>query len=150
MMPSMPSAPRLLLVEPDSLVRRTVASVARTLELAEIREASTYEAAESLLQSSRFAGVIMAVADDGDGIALLERLRAGDLQAARDCPVAVLTGPCDAARVQSLGTLNVRRVILKPFKVKTVLDCVAQLTRDALPRFPASRASPPVPERALG
>ena len=119
----------LLLVEPDSLIRRTVVGVARTLALADIRESSTYEAAESLLQMRAFDGLIVALSDTGDGLQVIERLRAGTLKCPRDCPVIVMTARCDELRARTLLDLGVRRVILKPFKVRTVLESVDQLTR---------------------
>jgi DNA-binding NarL/FixJ family response regulator len=126
--PASGQVPRLLLVEPDSLVRRTVASVARSLSIADIREAGTYDTADLLLHSDAFDGLIIALTDDGRGIDLVEQLRAGEMESARDCPVVVMTGRCDESRVTALRALSVRRVILKPFKVKTVLESVAQLT----------------------
>ena len=119
----------LLLVEPDSLVRRTVVGVARTLGLADIRESASYDAAESLLQACRFDGVIVALSDEGDGLQMIERLRGGLLKCPSDCPVVVMTARCDALRARSLMDLGVRRVILKPFKVRTVLESMEQLVR---------------------
>ena len=48
-----------------------------------------------------------------------------------DCPVAVMAAEMDASRATTLFGLKVRRVILKPFKVKTVLETVVQLVNGA-------------------
>jgi CheY-like chemotaxis protein len=145
----------LLLVEPDSMMRRTVASVARSMGLGDIREASSLDAAQALLHARAFDGVVVALADDGGGLDLLRDIRQGTFETARDCPAIALVGHCDPGRVQALGALRVQRVILKPFKVKTVLDSIAQLGRAPRPHAAASRAShaekaisAPIPARA--
>lgn len=118
---------RILLVEPDSLIRRTVVGVVRTLGFVDIREASTYESAEKLLQAFSFGGLVVALANNGDGTALIESLRVGGTRCPADCGVAVIVGSCDAQRAIDLQALQVRRIVLKPFKVKTLLETVAQL-----------------------
>jgi len=118
---------KLLLVEPDTLVRRTVAGVARQLALADVHEVSSYESAAELVLNHAFDGLIIAIADDGTGTHLVESIRSGASECAVDCPIVVITALCDVARATSLRDLTVNRVILKPFKVKTVLESIGQL-----------------------
>jgi DNA-binding NarL/FixJ family response regulator len=41
--------------------------------------------------------------------------------------VAVLTDACDAGMIVSLRELDISRIVLKPFKVKTILETISQL-----------------------
>jgi CheY-like chemotaxis protein len=119
--------PSLLLVEPQSLMRRTVASVARELGLAEIHETSSVEAASKLLAANRFDALVIDLDGAGAALELMSLLRRGGSKCETSIPIVALAEACDAHTVTRLKELEVRRVLLKPFKVKGVLDSVASL-----------------------
>lgn len=123
----MPKRKVLLLVDPHSLFRRTVAAVARDLNLADVHEASSFEIGLQLLQTQRFDALMLDIGDGVHAIALLQRLRQGTLPSPSQLPVALTAESCDLATLTLFKQLEVRRIMLKPFKVKTVLDVVADL-----------------------
>jgi CheY-like chemotaxis protein len=118
----------LLLADPHSLFRRTVAMVARELDLAEVQEASSLEAAQRLLEQQRFDGLLLDIGSDGlASFQLVQLLRQGQLRSAADIPVALLAEAVDAAQLELFKPLQIRRLMLKPFKVKTALEVVGAL-----------------------
>lgn len=119
--------PTLLLAEPIALMRRTVATVARELHLADVREASSFAGADTLLRKDRFDALFIALDDDGGGIELIVRLRAGIYVSTASIPVTVMTAACDRTTAIQLKELAVLRVLLKPFKLKDVLTSIANL-----------------------
>lgn len=127
-----PTAPKpvMLLFEPFFVLRHTVAAVARELGLAHIVEATTFEGAMQLLERRAFDACLVAVDDQRLELELVQRLRAGGLASAADTPVAVTTAHCDAGMVLALREMNVSRIVLKPFKVRTLLDTVAHIVAD--------------------
>jgi len=66
--------PRVLLVEPQFVLRRTVATVARDLRLADVDEAATLGAAEHLAQTQRYDGVVLSSGAAPDAADALARL----------------------------------------------------------------------------
>jgi DNA-binding NarL/FixJ family response regulator len=138
--PSVPSCPTcpdfsLLLLDPSFVLRQTVASVARDLEVANIHQAMSFETAAHLLASQRFNGCVLAIGEDKREIELIRRLRQGDSESRPTIPVAVMTAECDAEMALTLRNLQVTRILLKPFKVKTILETIVQLAeRMPLPR----------------
>ncbi|MDC6169347.1 hypothetical protein [Paucibacter sp. XJ19-41] len=118
----------LLLVDPHSLFRRTVALVARELDVADVHEASSHEAAQRLLESQAFDALLMDIGDGLGALSLLQSLRDGALRSAADLPVALTAESVDASLLALFKPLQVQRIMLKPFKVKTALEVVGALT----------------------
>lgn len=118
----------LLLVDPHSLFRRTVAMVARELDLADVHEASSVEAAHRQLEEQRVDALLLDIGDSLASLALLQSLRKGALRSRADLPVALSAETLDAATLDLFKPLRIQRVMLKPFKVKTALEVVAALT----------------------
>ena len=117
----------LLLVEPENMLRRIVVSVARDLDLAVIEEATSASAAEAKLDLSEFDGLVVALDDAGEMLALLRDLRASRYRTGAKTPVVVMASFCSEATVRHMRELEVRRLLLKPFKVKSILDSVTAL-----------------------
>ncbi|OWQ85149.1 hypothetical protein CDN99_23400 [Roseateles aquatilis] len=128
---------QLLLVDPHSLFRRTVAMVARQLQIAEVHECSSHEAAQRLLEHQAMDGLLLDIGQGLDALALLQSVRAGALRCPAATPVALTAEACDLSTAQLYKELHVRRIMLKPFKVKTALEVIQDLARPA--------ASPPPP-----
>ncbi|MBO9688935.1 MAG: response regulator [Mitsuaria chitosanitabida] len=134
----MPHAQRqLLLVDPHSLFRRTVALVARQMQIAEVHECSSHEAAQRLLEHQTMDGLLLDIGQGLDALALLQSVRAGALRCSPGTPVALTAEACDVSTAQLYKELGARRIMLKPFKVKTALEVIQDL---AGPETPAKSA----------
>jgi CheY-like chemotaxis protein len=119
---------RILLVEPDYLLRRTVVASARALFAVEIDETSRYENALTLVQSHRYNGLLLALDDDGDqALTLVQQLRAGALLPAHDSPVVLMGYDPDRRRAEIIQALAVQRFVHKPVKVRHILEALVQM-----------------------
>lgn len=118
---------KLLLIEPDGLIRGTVASVCRDLHLARVRQAGSVAMAEQWLKTGRPDAVLMSLAEGDAALDLLVRLRDGRFGCDADLPVAAMASKVDADLVARLKALEVRRLILQPFKLRDVIHTVEQL-----------------------
>lgn len=118
---------RLLLVEPQFVLRRTVSTMAREMGLAEVQEAATTALAGRLLDEQRFDGLLIALDEDGEALLLLEGLRTGQWPQPTGLPVAAMASACDVELALRLKELDVTRLLLKPFKVRGVLEAIAAL-----------------------
>lgn len=124
--------PLLLLVDPNTVFRRTLAMVARELQIAVVVEANSHEMAQRMLEARPVQALLMDVDERLAALALVQSVRAGSLPCPRDLPIALTAGSVDAATLALFGPLGIRRVMLKPFKVKTALE-VVQMLVDAAP-----------------
>ncbi|KQW45785.1 MULTISPECIES: response regulator [unclassified Roseateles] len=126
---SAPAKPggRLLLVEPQFVLRRTVSAMAREMGLADVQEATSAAIAERLLSERRFNALLIAIDEEGEALALLRRLRAGDTSHPVDLPVAATASACDVELALRLKELDVCRLLLKPFKVRGMLEVISAL-----------------------
>ena len=127
--PVVPAAPpiTLLLAEPQFLVRRTVAAVARDMRLADPQEVTTIEAAARLVSFQPFEALFLSLDEEAAAIELMNLVRSGDTKCDRLVPIAVTASACDTALAMRLKQLEVRRLVLRPFKVKGVLDAIVAL-----------------------
>jgi DNA-binding NarL/FixJ family response regulator len=118
---------RLLLVEPQFVLRRTVATLARDTGLADVREATSAAVAEKLLHERRFDALLLAMDEEGESLELLRRVRAGETLQPGDLPVAVTAMSCDRELALRMKQLDVCRLLLKPFKVRGMLEVISAL-----------------------
>lgn len=118
---------RLLLVEPQFVLRRTVSTMAREMGLADVQEATSPSVAERLLFERRYDAVLIALDDDGEALALLQRLRAGEASHPPDVLIAATASACDVELALRLKELDVCRLLLKPFKVRGMLEVISAL-----------------------
>jgi DNA-binding NarL/FixJ family response regulator len=127
--PAIPAAPpiTLLLLEPHFLVRRTVSAVARNMRLADSREITTVEAADSLITQHAFDALFLSLDEEAAALDLMSRVRNGETRCAPDIPIAVTAAACDTPLALRLKHLDVRRLLLRPFKVKGFLDAISAL-----------------------
>ena len=124
---------QVLLIEPDGLVRGTVASVCRELQLVRLQQVTSVAQGEKWLQSNADHGLLLSLTEREAALALLTRLRAGELRCEADIPVAVMVHGADAELVTLLKELDVRRLLLQPFRLRDVVHTLEQL-------WPASEA----------
>jgi DNA-binding NarL/FixJ family response regulator len=122
--------PALLLLEPYFVLRHTVAAVARELRIADIVEATSLESATQMLGHRSFDACLVSVGDDRLELGLIQRLRDGALACHPETPVAVAAATVDAGLVLALKEMHVSRIVLKPFKVKVMLDTLTKLVAD--------------------
>jgi len=127
----MPSAAPLyiLLVEPEHLLRRTVALTVRSLGTAEIMEAATYPVAHELCARRGFDGAVIALEwplsqEQHRGLTLIQQIRSGDSASLPSIPIAVLIESCTAETIQLLRSCGVGRILIKPFRVRDVVDTI--------------------------
>ena len=118
---------RLLLLEPQFVLRRTVSTMARDMGLADVHEATSTAVAVRLLSERRFNGLLIAIDDEGESLELLRRLRAGEASHPADVPVAATAMACDVELALRLKQLDVCRLLLKPFKVRGMLEVISAL-----------------------
>lgn len=114
----------LLLLEPDAMVRRTVALTARSTGLAEIQEAPSFKTAQEIMRQTIFDGLLLALDDNDQELELIERLRSGQTPSPASATIAVMVTQCDQARAEKLRVAGVNQIILRPFKVKTLLSLI--------------------------
>lgn len=127
---SRPPENELLVMEPDSMVRGTLCAVCRDLELAQMTQASSVAMAEQRLAEQVFDGLLIAIDEASSGLALLQRLRAGAWATRADAAVAVMARGCDTTTAHALRDLGVRRILLRPFKIRDAVHTVQRLLED--------------------
>ena len=126
------SAP-ILLMETNSLLRRTVVLTARSLFEGEVHEASSIAMARGMLAGRAYCGVILAL-DSGAGtqpvydLSLIEQVRDGETACATGMPIAVMVDRCNAELPEALRQRDVSRIILKPFRARDLLELVAEFS----------------------
>lgn len=134
----MPSAGdfNILLVEPANLLRRTVALTVRSLGSAEVTEAAAYPTAHQFCERRRFDGAVIAVewplpVDSCKGLALIQQIRHGQGPSAPSIPIAVLVDSCNAELLEVLRACEVKRILIKPFRVRDVIDTIDKMREAA-------------------
>ncbi|MDO9437919.1 hypothetical protein [Hydrogenophaga sp.] len=120
-------APQVLLIEPDGLLRGTVASVCRELQLVRLQQAISIAQGEKWMKSNEDHGLLLSLAEGALALEFLERLRSGKFRCERHIPVAVMAPSCDAVLAARLKDLDVRRLLLQPFRLRDVVHTLEQL-----------------------
>lgn len=121
--------PQVLLVEPQFVLRRTVATVAAELGLADVHEAAGPEAAGRLLAATRFDAMVLDIDAEGRGLRLLAALRAGLGASPPGLPVMALVVADEAPLAATLAGLQVTLRLARPFKAKALLGALEALVR---------------------
>jgi CheY-like chemotaxis protein len=122
---------QMLLVEPETLLRRTVSLTARTLGLGHVHEAASAAAAQRLLREQAFHGAVIAIdcnrtEREPYNLELLDLVRDGLSSSDSRIPIAVLADHATTELLRDLRSRNVSRVILKPFRARVLLDAFAE------------------------
>ncbi|MRV74311.1 response regulator [Duganella sp. FT92W] len=126
-----PQDSHVLLVEPQAMLRRTVALTARSLGMAQIHEAASMTLARQILRQRPFDGAIIAIDDGGavHDLALLDQVRSGDTASSPRMPIAVMADNCTGDQLAELKERQVARVIVKPFRARILLEALASLAQ---------------------
>ena len=125
--------PRILLVEPQFVLRRTMVMVARDLGMVDFHEASSVGRARALLATGAYEGLVLDLQEGPQALELLGELRQGRFATPRDARVVVLAGggsPVDAERLQGL---DVARVLGKPVRISELHDAVVGVQEEGAP-----------------
>lgn len=123
----------ILLVEPEPLLRRTVAMTARSLGISQVHEAATNDAALRMLRARPFHGAVVAVSCVGIGaerhydLGLIDQLRASSTPD-QPLPIAIMAEQATAELLSELRDRNISRVILKPFRAKVLLETIEKIS----------------------
>lgn len=118
----------VLYVEPDSMLRRTVSSTARSLFHVEVMDSSRYENALPLVQNTRFDGLLLSLGEeDGLALDLVGRLRRGEFKSHFGIPVVFMCYGLNEARSSALHEAGARRIVMKPVKVRNILEAFGEL-----------------------
>ena len=125
--------PRILLVEPQFVLRRTMVMVARDLGMVDFQEASSVGRARALLATGAYEGMVLDLQEGPLALELLGELRQGRFATPHHARVVVLAGggsPVDAERLQGL---DVARVLGKPVRISELLDAVVGVQEEGAP-----------------
>lgn len=117
----------ILLVEPSSLTGSIIVATARQLNLPAVRQVNSVRNAQQQLTNKGFSGVIVSLDEAVEAVALLEQVRSAQFAVDAQVPVAVTTDQVDASTAVQMKALQVRRVLLKPFKVRDVISTIQML-----------------------
>jgi CheY-like chemotaxis protein len=120
--------PRLLLVEPQFVLRRTIVTVARNLGVVDFQEANNLERARTLLLSEVFQGLVMDLQQSTAALALLGDLRMGKFASQPDVLVVVTAANPPPDLERHLQEVGVRHVLGKPFKISDLLQLISATT----------------------
>lgn len=119
---------RILLVEPSSLSGGIIVATARQLNLSAVHLVSSVRSAQQKLDQEDFSGVIVSLEEDKDAVLLIEKLRNTQFSVVNPLvPIVVITSSINASLALQLKVLDVRRVLLKPFKVRDVIATIQML-----------------------
>lgn len=128
------TTPDLLLVEPDNLIRSTVAGVCKQLNLARINQAASISVAQATIESNPVDLMLVSLAEGEAAIRFLEELREGKWGASSAAPIAVTSESAQAALITRIKPLAVKRVLLQPYRIKDVvltIECLLQALEEA-------------------
>lgn len=117
----------ILLVETSSLTGSIIVNTARQLNLPKVYLINSVRSAMQRLTSQNFSAVILSLEEDNEALQLLEMVRNQKFTVPADVPVAVTTTTINASAAVKMKVLGVRRVLLKPFKVRDVITTIQML-----------------------
>jgi DNA-binding response OmpR family regulator len=118
----------ILLIEQSAMVGSIIVSTARQLGLRPVRLVNNSRTARRLMEVQAFDGLIAALDDEEETLQLIQNLRDGVSMSSRETPVAITTAQCDAQLAHRIKILNVRRILLKPFKIRDLVFTIEVLT----------------------
>ena len=116
--------PRLLLIEPQLVLRRTMVMVARDLGIVDFHEASNVGRARALLAGDAFDGLVLDLQEGLAAMELLKDLRQGKFATPQDARVYALAAATEALDDRGLESLGVVRVLRKPVRIRDLLDAI--------------------------
>ena len=122
----------ILLLERSTMVGNIIVSTARQLGLRPVRLVTNCRSAQQFLEHHPFDGVITSLEEEEETLQLLQALREGAFKSMANTPVAITTTQCDAVLALRIKELHVRRILLKPFKIRDLITTIEMLTQPAV------------------
>lgn len=113
---------QLLLVEPSSVVRSIIVSVAKQLDVVSVHQTGNLATANEWLIQRSFDGILLSVDQPGPAMDLLTLIRMGQFRSDQHVPVVALVSPGDKRLAQQLTELDVKRTLSVPFRIREVID----------------------------
>ncbi len=124
----MTTLPRVLLVEPQFVLRRTIAIVARDLGMVDFHEASNVARARTLLATGTYEALVLDLEEGPQAFDLLGDIRQGKSGLPRDLKIIVLAADLAPIEASQLQELEVGRVMKKPVRITELLNAVVEPT----------------------
>ena len=118
----------ILLLEPLSMIGGIIVSTARQLGMPTVRQVNSIREAQHQLENEALSGFIISLEDENAALKLLYKLRAAEFAASPLLPVVVITSQCDKNLAEQLRAIEVRRILIKPFKVRDVILSIELLS----------------------
>jgi two-component system, chemotaxis family, chemotaxis protein CheY len=132
---------RILIIDDDGFMRRTIRAMLRAIDSFVVTEAEGGEVALALLGNDR-PDVILC--DIGmapmDGLQFVKLLRAHPNPLVRETAVVVVTGHAEQTMVQTAAQLNIRGYLIKPISPKQLENRLNAIFRDRQP--PGTEVAP--------
>lgn len=128
------AAKPLLLLEPDALLRRTVALTARTMQCGDVHEATSVDSAMALARIKTFRGAVLALDFSEEearqrSLDLMTALRKAGFGESSSTQIAVMLDACDGELLQELKERDISRIILKPFRARILLEVLTEFAQ---------------------
>jgi hypothetical protein len=117
----------ILLIEPNAMVGSIILSTARQLNLRPIKLATTCGSALVYLETQAFCGLITTLNEEAFALKMLTDLRRGSFKSSPQLPVAVTTTACGVDLATQMKQLEVKRVLLTPFKIRDLIGTIEGL-----------------------
>ena len=126
-MPSVARKQEILLIEPNAMVGSIILNTVRQLNLRPIKVATTCKSALTFLENQAYCGLIATLNEQEFALDMLKRLRQGEFKSSPNLPVAVTTLACGTALATQMKELEVRRILLTPFKIRDLIATIEGL-----------------------
>ena len=132
--PELPEGKHVLVIEPDSQVRGSLAGGCRTHPWLSAHTASSVDLGEDVLKEERIEAIVLSLEEGPEAIDLLIRIRRGECQVDAGVPVMATIQEATAERVVQLKALGVARLLVRPFTLGDALETLEKLwTPDGQP-----------------
>ncbi|WP_426306045.1 response regulator [Acidovorax facilis] len=125
--------PRILLIEPQFVLRRTMVMVARDLGMVDFHEASSVGRARTMLATDAYEGMVLDLQEGPQALELLSDLRQGRFATPRDARVVALAANGALVDVQRLQVLGLACLLGKPVRISELLDAIVGVQEEGAP-----------------
>ncbi len=123
---------RLILVEENDLIRRTVAMTASEFLGIRIAQAESISEVPHLLRQQVFDGLVLSIPCNQElnklkNLHFLQLIRGGEIGCRTDLPVIALVGDCTESCLETIREAGVIQAIVKPFKTRVLLKSLMEV-----------------------
>jgi CheY-like chemotaxis protein len=123
---------RLILVEENDLIRRTVAMTAAEFLGIRIAQAESVSEVPHLLRQQVFDGLVLSIPCSQElnklkNLHFLKLIRRGEVGCKTDLPIIALVGDCTESCLESIKEAGIIQAIVKPFKTRALLKSLMEV-----------------------